>query len=82
MQAWFLDANHARTRVHGVGDDARTGTQDMAGLFSLLQEDKWLTVGRGRDWQRLLDTEGQVHCPSPHCRGPMSRKWGLPLGQE
>ena len=21
MQAWFLDANHARTRVHGVGDD-------------------------------------------------------------
>ena len=26
-QAWFLDANHARTRVHGVGDDARTGTQ-------------------------------------------------------
>lgn len=82
MQAWFLDANHARTRVHGVGDDARTGTQDMAGLFSLLQEDKWLTVGRGRDWQRLLDTEGQVHCPSPHGRGLMSRKWGLPLGQE
>lgn len=82
MQAWFLNANHARTRVHDVSDDARTGTQDMAGFFSLLQEDKWLTVGRGSDWQRLLDTEGQVHSPSPHCQGPMSPKWGLPLGQE
>ena len=49
MQAWFLDANHVRTRVHDMSDDARTGTQDMAGLFSLLQEDKWLIVGRGRD---------------------------------
>lgn len=74
MQAWLLDATHARTIDHDMSDGARTGTQDMAGLFSLLQDGEWLMVGRGRDWRRLLDVEGQAHSPRPDCQGPMSRK--------
>ena len=38
MQAWLLDATHARIVDHDMSNGARTGTQDMAGLFSLLQE--------------------------------------------
>lgn len=82
MQAWFLDANHARTRVHGVGDDARTGTQDMAGLFSLLQEDKWLTVGRGRGLAKAPRHRRSSPLPQPSLSGTNEPEVGAPSGQE